>query len=400
MKRLALLLFMPLLILLFAATRVLGISLEECEKDPSSNVNECIDLFSGKIEELGTQKKTLTSQIVQYDTQIKVTQLKIADAQKTINQLEKEIGVLYFRIGYVSQNINSLEKLVKKRIVATYQQGFISNLELILASNDFSDLILKLQYLKQVQENDKRILASLQQTKSNYANQKDEREEKQAAIEANKNKLEILEVSLDQQKAEKQALLDVTKNDETRYQRLLSQAQAVLAVAFGGGTEAFLRDVNANEVIGSIARHDISPGCSSGGHLHFEVHKDGTIQDPNNYLKSATINYSYQDNQYGYFGTVNPQGDLPWPVNEPIYINQGFGTSHGYAAFYGSSGHTGIDIQTGSDSGAGDQVKTVKDGKLYGGSYQCAGVYPGTLLYSRVKHDDGLDTLYLHMVPN
>src|SRR3990167_5999266 len=219
---------------------VQAVSLDECEKNPSADVGGCIDLFSQKITDLGSQKKTLSSQIAQFDTQIKLTQLKISEAQATIEKLEKEISALGFRIGYVTQSSGQLEKLVRERIVATYEQSYVSDFELVLTSSNFSDLILKLQYLRQVQENDKKILSSLQQTRSNYANQKDERETKQAAIEENKKKLEGLRAGLNSQKAEKEAFLQLTKNDETRFQQLLKQALAekkAITAAFAQAVE-------------------------------------------------------------------------------------------------------------------------------------------------------------------
>src|SRR3989344_8575721 len=166
-------------VLFLRSTPAKALSLDECERNPSADVGACIDLFSQKITDLAGQKKTLSSQIAQFDTQIKLTQLKISEAQATIEKLEKEISALGFRIGYVTQSIDQLEKLVRERIVATYEQSYVSNFELVLTSSNFSDLILRLQYLRQVQENDKKILSSLQQTRSNYANQKDERETKQ-----------------------------------------------------------------------------------------------------------------------------------------------------------------------------------------------------------------------------
>lgn len=377
-----------------AVQSISAVSLEDCEKDPTSNVNDCINLLSGKVSELGSQKKTLSSQIAQFDTQIKVTQLKITDAQNTIAQLEKEIGILGFRIGYVTDSIDKLEQLVKERVVATYQQSFVSNLELVVASDSFSDVLLKLQYLKQVQENDKKILASLQETRSNYANQKDEREEKQAAIEEQKTKLEKLKLDIDRQKAEKQTFLEITKNDESRYQRLLAQAQAEIAIAFGGGKESFIRDVKQGDTIGSVILGQ--SGCSTGTHLHFETHKNGSIEDPSNYLNSST-SYHYWNNDEAGVGSINPRGPLPWPLNAPVQINQGFGmTPYANSGAYSGSPHYGIDMSNGPSSAA--PVKAVKDGKLYGGSY--GGCKYGPLVYARIKHDDSLDTLYLHMIPN
>src|SRR3990167_10656148 len=144
-------LVLSVIVIFFQPENISAVSLEECEKNSSVNVNECIDIFSNKIEDLGNQKKTLSSQIAQFDTQIKLTQLKISEARTIIEKLEKEISALGFRIGYVTQSIGQLEKLVRERIVATYEQGYVSNFELILTSNNFSDLILRLQYLRQDQ---------------------------------------------------------------------------------------------------------------------------------------------------------------------------------------------------------------------------------------------------------
>jgi len=381
------------LLLLLSLRVVSAVNLEECEKEDISadKISECIEVLSNKVSELGEQKKTLASQIGQFDNQIRITQLRISEAQATIDKLEKEIGILGFRIGYITDSVEKLETLLKERIVATYQQSFISNFELLLTSRDFSDLILRLQYLKQVQENDKRILANLQETRATYANQKDEREEKQAEIEENKQKLLGLKTSLDQQKLEKQVLLDRTKNDETRYQRLLAQAQAELAVAFGGGEETFLRDVKEGAKIGNVISG--SSACSTGTHLHFEVHKNGSIEDPNNYLSSKS--FQYHNNDEAGVGSINPHGSFPWPIDDPIIISQGYGmTPYARSGAYNGNPHFGIDMY---NSPGSFPVKAVKDGKLYGGSVGCGG---RTLYYAKIEHGDNLRTFYLHMVPN
>lgn len=393
MKKTFLALFFSSLFLASFFSFSFAASIEDCEKNEiaADKVSECIEILSTKVNELTSQKKTLASQISQFDSQIQITQLKIGEAQSTINKLEGEINALGFRIEYINESLDSLEEKLKQRIVATYQQGYVSNLEILLSSSDFSDFILRLQYIKEIQERDRRILANLQETKANYANQKDEREEKQVAIEANKNKLEVLKVSLDRQKVEKQSLLDITKNDEVRYQRLLAQAQAEQAIVFGGGVETFLRDVSQGASIGSIASHSVSPGCSTGAHLHFEIHKDGAVQNPNGYLRSSNYQYT-QGYDQSYYGSVSPTGDLPWPLNEPVIIHQGYG-SHPFAqSFYPNGIHQGIDMDSSSLT-----VKAVKTGKLYGGSYSCSN---GKLFYAKIDHGDGLTTWYLHMVPN
>ncbi|MDP2632614.1 MAG: hypothetical protein Q8P25_02740 [Candidatus Curtissbacteria bacterium] len=394
MKRILSTLLFLLVAAVFINSSSLATSLEDCDNSniPSDKISDCISILSKKITDLADQKKTIASQIAQFDNQIKITQLKISDSEATIAQLEKEIGVLGFRIGYISESVDKLEEVLKHRILVTYQQSNVSSLEIMLGSNDFKDFMQRIQYLRVVQENDRKVLANLQQSKANYANQKDDREEKQVQIEENKKKLEALKTSLGRDKVAKQAFLEATKNDEAKFQRLLAQAQAEQAIVFGGGSDVFMRDVSQGESIGSVAAHSASPGCSTGAHLHFEVHKNGGLQNPNDYLSSHSTSYAYPDSQVSYYGSINPHGDLPWPLNDPIQINQGFG-SHPFAQqFYSNGTHTGIDMDSTSST-----VKTVKAGKLFGGSYNCSN---GKLYYAKIEHDDGLTTWYLHMIPH
>ena len=380
-----------LVTVIIRSSPVQAVSLDECEKNPSADVGGCIDLFSQKITDLGSQKKTLSSQIIQFDTQIKLTQLKISEAQATIEKLEKEISALGFRIGYVTQSIDQLEKLVRERIIATYEQSYVSNFELVLTSSNFSDLILRLQYLRQVQENDKKILSSLQQTRSNYANQKDERETKQAAIEENKKKLEGLRAGLDSQKAEKQTFLEATKNDENRFQKLLQQALAERKAIVAAFAQAVSRlnngegiNVNKGGTVALVGNSG-APDCSSGPHLHFTVLQNSSPVSPAQKLRDISPAWDNAPD-----GPFSFSGDWDWPISSPK-ITQGFGMTYwAKLGWYDGNIHDGIDMT------GGPTIVAPKSGKVIYGSTVCG---HSALKYAAIKHDDepSIITLYLHI---
>jgi len=378
-----------LLGLIFFKASLVIIKAAECDDKQGQAKVTCLE---NKVQDLKGQTKTLSSQISIMDSQIRLTEARIEANRREILDLTLDIDTATKKISTLSDSLNRITGVLLNRIIATYQAGKVQPLEMLLSSRDASNLLARLNYLRIAQVHDKRLIYDVQQAKNDYANQKEIYEAKKKKIESLKLQLETYSESLGQQKIAKQQLLIATQSDEATYQQLLAQARAERAIVFGGGVDSYLRDVNQGDAIGYIASYGTSPGCSSGAHLHFEVQKDGSIQNPNNYLKSANFSYDYGSDSYSYYGTINPSGDLTWPLNEPIVIHQGYG-SHGFAQnFYSGGIHTGIDMDSSSST-----VKAVKSGKLYGGSYNCSN---GKLYYSKIVHDGGLVTWYLHTVTN
>lgn len=359
---------------------------------PTPELQQKIKELEEKVLQLRGEAKTLSSQIAVMNNQVKLTQLRIDKTQQELKELEEDIDVLKNKISNLESDLDKLTEVLIRRIVATYTTSSIKPWQLFLTSSGFSDFLYRVQYLRIAQENDKRLIFATQATKENYQGQKEMLEAKQKQAEVLSKQLQNLVAQLEGQRKGKEALLEVTRNDEQRYQELLARARAEFAVSLGQGQETFMREVKEGETIGRIIPS--ASGCSSGQHLHFEIHKNNAIEDPNNYLRPISFSYA-KDYSESYYGSISPRGSWNWPLTEPIIINQGFGT-HGFAqAFYPEGRHNGIDM----DSDPSILVKAVKPGKLYAGSYQCGGRYPGTLLYAKVDQGEGITAWYLHTTP-
>lgn len=370
-------------------------SIQEC-RDNNISVERCPSFLQDKVNLLQGQAKTLSSQIAIMNSQISLTEARIEANKRQILDLTLDIDTATKKIDTLSDSLNKITEVLLNRIVATYQAGRVQPLEMLLSSRDASNLLARLNYLRIAQAHDKRLIYDVQQAKNDYTNQKEIYEAKKKKVESLKLQLEAYSKNLEQQKAAKQSLLTVTKNDEEKYQQLLAQAraefQAIQNIVSGGGSEVEVASVTKGQKIASVVS---GQSCNSGGtHLHFIVSRNGSTENPFSYLKSVDYeNCSGSSCGSGDADSFNPSGNWDWPLDPRIKMNQGYGAT--WAIKYSWVGqiynfHNGIDIE-----GSSLDVKAVKDGKLYRGSY--SGYAGCRLSYVRLKHiDDGLETLYLH----
>lgn len=357
-----------------------------------TRLNEQIEQYQKEIVRLRSQAATLSNQIAQFNTQIKLTLLKITET-------EEKIALLGGRIDQLEESLNALSKAFSSRIVEIYKMGRLGDPFLLLISApDLSGAVSRYHYLQKIQRSDQNLLSKLEEAQRIYKAQRTGQEELQAQLERQKT-------ILDSQKKAKAELLSLTKNDERRYQELLAAAraefEAIQAVIAGKGDETQVGSVSEGQRIASIigwgswrAGTDSRSCNSSGAHLHFIISQNGNTQNPFNYLGGIDYeNCSGSSCGSGGGDSFSPSGSWSWPINPKIKFSQGYGSTWAIANTWVGriyNFHNGIDINSDSSS----EVKTVKSGTLYRGSYGVG----CQLRYVRVDHDDSdLDIFYLHV---
>lgn len=358
----------------------------------SKQLQDQIKELEDKVSELQGQQKTLSSQIAVMNSQIKLTELKINATKQELFELTKDIQTTTKKISNLEESLNVLTKILLNRIVATYEIGSVQPIQILLSSSTMSDFLKRVNYLRLAQAHDKKLVFETQQTKYDYANQKQIFEDKKNKIEVLKKQLESYTAQIDQEKKGKQMLLDITQNNEKNYQDMLAKAraeyQAIQGIAAGNGNETMVGDIKEGDKIASIISG--ASTCSTGTHLHFQVLESGGTVNPTTYLSSKDVDWDLCG-WYGCDGSFSFSGSWQWPINGKPRITQGYGmTAYARSGAYGGGPHTGIDMV--SDDLL---VKTVKDGTLYRGSIPCGG---GLLRYVKVHHkDSSVDTYYLHI---
>lgn len=365
-------------IILFSLSLILFLGAFTFVRAQCTNEQECGELikqYTEQISRLQGQANTLKNQIAQFDAQVKLTTLKIKDA-------EDKITLLGGRIDQLEVSLDNLTAAFSSRAVETYKLSkFENNFAFIMSATDINDAVNRFHYLSKIQEEDRSLLARLTEAQTSYKGEKIDQEKLQAELTKQK-------ANLNSQKIAKNSLLSATKNDESKYQSLLAQAlaeKAAIEKALISGVK--VGPVKAGDAIALVGNSG-SPGCSTGKHLHFEVRKDNVWVDPSSYLQNKTVDDEEKS------GTTNiGSGNWRWPLENTIRLTQHFGhTPWSWRYKYSGGNHTGFDMTSTSS----DVIHAPADGNLFKSTQSC-GSNSSAINIVYIEHGNGVVSLYLHV---
>jgi len=380
-------------------------------QDELDKKQEEIDKYEKKISELKNKENTLANEIEYVNDQIYLSELKIqnsvAKIEKTTADIEKldgDIESLKGRIDKLIISIDYQQKILGSRMRESYKSRDES-MVILFGTDSLSTIIQKLEYLQVMEKHDNKLLEEMRKTKEAFTTQKRLFEEKKSEVEALKRNLEIEKANLDAQKGtledrknERVKLLELTQNDEKKYQTLLADAQRELNQIVGAVT------VLKNSKATSVKKGDVigiqgNTGYSFGDHLHFGVYKYSSFKeidgwnwyysnsvDPTKMLKKKTV-YWNTGCESARERTVG-SGDWSWPMSNPT-VTQGYGITCWSNRYYGGKQHPALDMA----GSIGSLVFAVEDGKAYA-CRNCLGDGGNGVF---IFHDGGYMTLYWHL---
>ncbi|OGZ34449.1 MAG: hypothetical protein A2Y98_03935 [Candidatus Portnoybacteria bacterium RBG_19FT_COMBO_36_7] len=296
-----------------------------------------IAAYNAQLKNAKSQETTLAKQIANMQTQIKKLEADIKLTQTKISATSLKIEELSFDIAARNREIEKQKANLSETIRKINEYDHASPLQLVLASNTFSDFLSEAESIQSLQSGLQAKLDTIQELKSRLETSKAEAQDQKDQLEQLNDELSNRNVLLGNQKKETNSLLTQTKNQEKKYQQILTDLQKQ--------QQQIAKDIYALE---DKLRLTIDPSSIPG-------FRSGVLAWP---LKGILTQ------KYG-------------PTSETGFINDAYNF------------HNGIDI----DANTGDAVSSAGDGivKAIGDD--------GKYAYGKwiaIDHQNGLITLYGH----
>lgn len=200
--------------------------------------------------EIATEKKTILNEIKDLD-------VKIYDYEKEIDELNTKISKLKTSISANETEIKKLEKEYEEkeeafieRMVAIYEAGQTTYLDLLLSSDDIVSFISNYYMINELAEADNAMLDSIEAQQKKIEETKKELEEQKQEITLSRNKVETKKKDLDNTKSSKQSKLNKLSAEEKKIQKEIDE--------FNAGIKAAQKEIdkaiqNASGYVGSFS---------------------------------------------------------------------------------------------------------------------------------------------------
>ena len=301
-------------------------------QDKQKEVQEKLEESNNRLKYVQSELTVSIQKIQELDDSIAKYTEELNKLQNQVNTLENEIKVTDEELAKNEEEYKRKENLFKRRVVALYEAGETTYLDVLLSSRGLMDFLSNYYMIEEIMQYDDELLKEVVSRKKDI-------EEKRANQEKRNSTLKVAKA----QASRMQILMENNKMIQQNYLAQLTEEEKEL-----------------NEKIEAYKQEEIS--------------LENQILAAINWGDRLAIQYT--------------GGAMIWPVGkEGTYITSGYGNRlHPIQGVY--KNHSGIDI---GNAGYGAPVIAAADGVV-----TFAGVMGGYGNCVMINHGDGIVTLYGH----
>ena len=180
-------------------------SLDEQKKEVEKEKQE----VQTKLEYVQGELTVTLMRVQELDDNIQKAQNEINNMTEQLEKIQKEVTTLQENLNQKQKQYNENKTLFEKRLVAMYEKGESTYLEVLLHSSSIIEFISNYYYMKEIMQSDKNLLNSINAEKEK--------------IELSKNKLDIEKANLKVLKAKQEQTYIAMQNNKTIQANIIAE---------------------------------------------------------------------------------------------------------------------------------------------------------------------------------
>lgn len=196
---------------------------------PETNQNQTqLEESQNSLKEVQDKRHELELSIEKLDNQIEEYMMKIEENKKSITSTENDIETYKKEITRVEEEVKAQQELLDQRVRSMYMNGQSDYFKVILESENFSDLVTRVETVRKIISLDKKSISDLNDKKAEVEDKKATLEEKYDSLLALKTENESKLTSLNSDIASQKTLIQEAKDQERLFASKVDESQELV----------------------------------------------------------------------------------------------------------------------------------------------------------------------------
>ena len=201
--------------------------LEDKKQDLESQQQEAEE----KKEEVTAQKNEVLDEISELNVQISKYESEIEELNSKIDELEDSISEKEKEIEKLEEETEQRQELLINRLVAMYEMGQTSYLDVLLSSEDMTSFLSNYYRIQEIAEADQEIIDSILQKQEETEKAKQELKKNKKEVDESKKEIEEKNKSLEIAKTSKQTKVNSLSAEEKELQATIDEFESAIKKA-------------------------------------------------------------------------------------------------------------------------------------------------------------------------
>ncbi|NLU51012.1 MAG: peptidoglycan DD-metalloendopeptidase family protein [Syntrophomonadaceae bacterium] len=198
----------------------------EDKQDQLRAINREIQQRREQINRARKQEKSIMKEIEVIERGMEATRSEIRRLDARVGSVERHIEMTEADIEEAEANLTERTGYLSERLVAVYENGEVSYLEVLFSATDIADFLSRYDFLKEIFQQDMQLIESIEQERNRLAQTKEELENKKAELLYMRQARQAQEEFLGEQADMKQEVLDSVKAQRQAYEKALDELEA------------------------------------------------------------------------------------------------------------------------------------------------------------------------------
>jgi len=217
-------LWLVLALLLLSPAEALGNPLEERRRE-LEGIQRDIRQQQEELRRAESQRQTLLGQIRNLDRQLSRSQRELADIERRLRATEAEVTRVTRELAAAEAEVSQRSGLLARRAIASYKEGPVTYLEVLVGATDFADFLSRLDLLRFILIQDVELLHEVRADREQIAGTRAQLEQRRTEITGLRRQAQAKKASIERQTAERNRLLSQTERDIEAYRRALDDLE-------------------------------------------------------------------------------------------------------------------------------------------------------------------------------